>query len=538
MKIWVVSMECAGVIEAGGVKDVTFSLCRAFSACGNEVTLFLPVFAVTSFEHLVNVQEKIFSAEVHICNHNHTVFYSTANLALCKKVTVVLVHHKAFEEKHAVYVYTREDTFENQCFIPGTGHRDVHFLDALLSKASAEYMTLLFEEKRPDVVHCHDASTAITPCYMAQKQTLFSGTKYFVTIHNAGPAYHHDFSSVDEAAYYTELPLAFLNDAKNGCRVEPFLLAAKDATLTAVSTFYADEIMNPENAVFTDGLSAEFAKKSIKIRGITNGIDADIYSPEDSTISLLPYEFSPKKSDFSGKYKNRAFFLDLCGAVLGGTTEVCSVNDKKSDFYSKYLSGIEKCGFLYSDDENTCVYFVYHGRIVTQKGIPLLVRVMEKLLSDSAYANFRLIVMGQGERELEETLQDFVARFEGKAVYLKGYNRALSRLCVAAADFSLLPSNFEPCCLEDFISQIYGTLPIAHATGGLRKIIDAKTGFLYEENTEEALNAAILRAVELKKNPAELHALAKNTALYITRTYSWNAIVREKYIPLFEENGK
>ena len=526
MKIWVVSMECAGVIEAGGVKDVTFSSCRAFAACGNAVTLFLPVFAANSFEHLVNVHERVLSAEVHICNQSHTVFYSTANLSACNNVNVVLVHHAAFAEKHAVYVYTREDQSENQCFIPGTGHKDVHFLDALLSKASAEYMTLLPAEKRPDIVHCHDASTAITPCYMAQKQTLFSGTKYFVTIHNAGPAYHHDFSSVDEAAYYTELPCAFLYDAKNGNRVEPFLLAAKNATLTAVSTFYADEIMNPNNNASTDGLSAEFAKKGIVIKGITNGIDADIYCPENKTISLLPYEFSPQNSEFSGKYKNRAFFLDLCSTVLGNSSD-------GENNYAKYLSKIEKFGSLSKKDESDCVYFVYHGRLVTQKGIPLLAKVMERLFSDAVYNHFRLVVMGQGERELEEPLQGFVSRYEGRAVYFKGYNRALARLCIASADFSILPSNFEPCCLEDFISQIYGTVPIAHATGGLKKIIDGKTGFLYEENTEEALISAILRATGLKKNSVALHALAKEAANYITHTYSWDAIVREKYIPLF-----
>ena len=31
MKLWIVSMECAGIAEAGGVKNVTFSLCNEFS---------------------------------------------------------------------------------------------------------------------------------------------------------------------------------------------------------------------------------------------------------------------------------------------------------------------------------------------------------------------------------------------------------------------------------------------------------------------------------------------------------------------------
>ena len=64
MKIWIVSMECAGIVEAGGVKDVTYALCENFAKEGNDVTLFIPVFAANSFSSLKNIQEHSFKADI------------------------------------------------------------------------------------------------------------------------------------------------------------------------------------------------------------------------------------------------------------------------------------------------------------------------------------------------------------------------------------------------------------------------------------------------------------------------------------------
>ena len=58
MNIWIVSMECAGIVEAGGVKNVTYSLCKEFAKLGNNVSLIIPVFSSTDFKNIIFSEEK------------------------------------------------------------------------------------------------------------------------------------------------------------------------------------------------------------------------------------------------------------------------------------------------------------------------------------------------------------------------------------------------------------------------------------------------------------------------------------------------
>ena len=528
MKIWIVSMECAGIVEAGGVKDVTYALCENFAKEGNDVTLFIPVFAANSFSSLKNIQEHSFKADISLCGQTVQADYTTAQF-IDFPGKVVLVNHPAFSEKQAVYVYTAEEQQLNPSHVCGTGHSDAHFLDALLSKAAVSYGAAVSAKDLPDVIHCQDAATAVTPCYAALMQpAYFEKTTCFVTIHNAGPAYHHEFCNIDEAYYYTELPWNWLMDAMNGVRVEPFLLASKNAVLTTVSTYYATELLNPANNDATDGLSGIFAARKIPVFGITNGIDYCHYSPECPEISGLPFPMETDSAELEGKYRNRDFFLRLCEKDISDEDKNCA-----------YMEHLFRYGYLSSCDKGgaPCVYFVYHGRIVWQKGISLLLQVMNAVLRE--YDNVRFIIMGQGETAIENEVQGLTDLFAGKAVFFKGYNGHMSRLCVAAADFSVLPSYFEPCCLEDFISQIFGTVPVAHETGGLRKIIDGETGFLYPQNTFESLYAALEKAVDLRLNHFNtMKKMVRWASHFVKDSYSWEFVIRNKYLKLFEKNMK
>ena len=509
-------MECAGIAEAGGVKNVTFSLCKEFSDLKHKVTLFIPVFKCNSWDLIENFAITV-QAEVELCGKKELVKYYKAD---CKDggFSVVFVNHKCFYEKEAVYTYTEHEQQLNPEHKKGEGHKDSLFMDVLFQKAVCEYGKRIPRSEIPEILHCQDASTAMIPGFIRSVKA-FSKTKTVVTIHNAGPAYHHNFTSIGEAAWHTGFDSELLENSLNGKSVEPFLIAANcGAELTTVSERYAQELLNPFNRDITDGLSPLFAEKKVKITGITNGFDFDRYNPEDKSASLLPFEFSPEKNELDGKLKCRKFFIQ---------------NIVNTDNYD--CSGVKKFGKLECSPSYTKEIFIaYHGRITGQKGISVLTRAIPAILSN--FDNVRFVITGQGEQVLEEELINLTQRYKGKIAFMNGYNRVVARLTSAICDFIVLPSYFEPCGLEDFIAQVYGTVPVAHATGGLTKIENEKTGFLYSNNTHECLIAKLSEVIMIYnlKN-SKITKIAKAGAQSVHKEFYWKNIVKNKYLPFFKE---
>ena len=112
----------------------------------------------------------------------------------------------------------------------------------LFQKAVCAYGSIIPRSDIPEILHCQDASTAILPAFIVNSKA-FKKTNSVVTIHNAGPFYHHSFSSIGEAAWYTGLTTSLLEKSMNARAVEPFLIAANSgAYLTTVSEDYAREL--------------------------------------------------------------------------------------------------------------------------------------------------------------------------------------------------------------------------------------------------------------------------------------------------------
>ena len=517
MKLWIVSMECAGIAEAGGVKNVTFSLCNEFGKLNNKVTLFIPVFKCSCWNHITELEKEASSAKISLCGEEQLVTFSLARHD-SNNFNVVFVNHQSFAEKEGVYTYTENEEAENPEHRKGSGHTDALFKDILFQKAVTAYAMMQKKSELPDIIHCQDASTATLPA-LAAKEKKLSKIKCVVTIHNCGPAYHHSFSSIGEGAWYTGLPVELLRKSLNRNMVEPFLMAAESgAHLTTVSEEYAKELTDPDNYDLTDGLAPIFSSRGIKITGITNGFDFDRYNPEDKSISLLPFEFNPEKKDLDGKWKCRKFFIQ---------------NIINTDNYD--CSGVKKFGKLdCSSDFSKEIYIAYHGRFASQKGLNVLASAVPVILETFPFVRF--IFMGQGEVDLENAIIDLTRQYPGKITYLNGYNQSIARMVCAVNDFIVLPSYFEPCGLEDYIAQAYGTLPVAHKTGGLNKIIDEKTGYLYKRNSSECLTAKLCEVIMIKKLKAsEISKTIKSAASYIKKEYLWKTVVQKKYIPFFKE---
>ncbi|CEM61972.1 glycosyltransferase [Treponema phagedenis] len=540
-KLWLVSREYAGIAEAGGVKNVVKSLATGCASLDLKVKVFLPQYACSPPLSTVPILE----TKIPIRDILHTVRYFSLTK---KKVQFIFVDTEIFNTKQNVYTYSEEEAehFNAHSSIKvkkGEGYLDTPEMNILFQKAVAFYAE--FFNKTPDILHCHDAHTALLPAFIMTKKYLadsFANTKMIVTIHNAGDGYrqtHYDYEDFKKLTGFTD---EILSCARAGEGIEPFLIAVKFAVLTTVSGQYAKELVNPALSDFSKKFSYALQEKNISVIGITNGIDYDHYDPMKKSVSLLPFTFNPEENNYEGKYKNRKFLLQTLADAEG----------KNIDKYE----GIKCFGNFYPSNEQT-IYFMYHGRVVKQKGIHILLKIIPQIVGK--FPQTRFFIMGQGEAELEQLCMKATKDAQGHCIFFKGYNRSLARLVTAASDFTVLPSLFEPCGLEDFIGQIFATIPIAHAIGGLTKIEDKKTGFLYripipngktisELSVDEKifLHETVLRDTLIKiintfpaancctvsEIPA-YSAIIQNAIRQIKTKFSWKHIIQKSYFPLY-----
>ncbi len=516
--IWIVSREYAGIAEAGGVKNVTASLAETLVKKGFDVKVFIPEYGCTELNCIQNYTSIESFEEISITDTLYAVHYASAFSA---SVPIIFIKNPIFSSKGAVYTYTSEEEKRNPSHQRGIGHTDSQIMNALFQKAVLEYA--LLHNTAPAVIHCQDAAASMLPVYAREdirSKNFFNKTSFIVTIHNAGPGYHHSFSSIDEAYRVTNLPHHVLMYGLNEAVVEPFLLTSKYAVLTTVSPWYAQEITDPSYP-YTDGLSYVFALRGIKVEGILNAIDYDRYDPSEITKSLLCSPFNPLLDDFEGRKKVRICLLQKLHSGIAGHSD-----------HEGRISAIEQFGTLHPS--STPVIFAYHGRIVRQKGLEILVQAARSLLKSCEHAFF--IIIGQGQSDIEQMHIDLTKEFSGRYVYIRGYERALARECIASSDFLVLPSVFEPCGLEDFIGQIFGTIPVAHAVGGLQKIVHEQTGFLYEDNSSEGLYTILKKVYdEFLSKPETIRHIQKTAAKKVHEEFTWDTIVMNYYIPLYEK---
>ena len=317
----------------------------------------------------------------------------------------------------------------------------------------------------PEIVHAHDWQTALVPVLVRERRLPF---KTALTIHNL--AYQGSFDAWDfgltnlPGEYFGAKGVEFfgrLNLLKGG-------MLFADA-ITTVSGRYAREIQTPEQG---SGLDAVVREQAHKLTGILNGADYKVWNPAVDT--RLPERFSPEA--LAGKKACREALLAKCGLAASPRGPV----------------------------------FAIVSRLAEQKGIDLLLPLLDRLLADDV----RLVILGEGDPAYERELFIASKRHAGRFAFRQSMDETLAHLIYAGADAFLIPSHFEPCGLSAMYSLKYGTLPIAHATGGLYESIqdydptnETGHGILFFDATPEALWDAIIRAKHYFADPAQWQAL-------------------------------
>ncbi len=148
------------------------------------------------------------------------------------------------------------------------------------------------------------------------------------------------------------------------------------------------------------------------------------------------------------------------------------------------------------------------GRLVGQKGVDLLLPILDRLAGDG----FGFAVLGTGDPALETAMTAAAARNPRQVAFAGTFDEGLAHRIYAGSDLFLMPSRFEPCGLSQMYALRYGTPPVVRRTGGLADTVedlddDAGTGFVFAEERPEALLGALRRAEAAFADPETWAAL-------------------------------
>ncbi len=352
----------------------------------------------------------------------------------------------------------------------GAEYLDNHIRFAALNLAALEIARKVFPV---DIFHAHDWPAGLLAPYLTT-DPAFAGAKCVFTIHNLG--YQGNFPGYLlpdlglSPALFTPQGMEFWGDLS-------FLKAGivwADA-ITTVSPTYAQEIQTPEYGFGLDGVLRD---RAARISGILNGVDYNEWNPEDDRH--LTHHFSAQ--DLSGKR------------------------------WAKYA--LLKALKLSPDLERPLIGVV--SRFASQKGFDLV----EAITAQLGEMDLAMAVLGSGDSRYEQVFRAMAEAHPEKFAVRVGYDEVLAHRIEAGADMFLMPSQYEPCGLNQMYSLRYGTVPIVRATGGLDDTVDETTGFKFREYTPEALLAAICQALSAWENREEwVERMRRGMA----KDFSWDA---------------
>jgi starch synthase len=320
----------------------------------------------------------------------------------------------------------------------------------------------------PDVVHCNDWQSGLTPAYlhfMHKNHPNLRHAKSLLSIHNLAfqgcyPAQWLNRIGLSEESFHLE-GLEYYGQIS-------FLKAGivyADG-LATVSPTYAQEI---QTEAFGFGLQGLLHKRGHELHGILNGLDTKEWDPMTDPHLQAHYH----AEDLSGKATIKQMLQKKTGLLV--------------------------------DPEIPLLGVV--SRLTHQKGLDLLIECASSLVSEH---HCQLIILGSGEKAFEEGFKTLAHHHPKHVSTTIGYNEPLSHQIMAGADMFIMPSRFEPCGLNQMYGLHYGTPPIVTHTGGLADtVIDSNpstlesneaNGFVLPSVNTYQLEQTIKRAMTLFKD--------------------------------------
>ncbi len=453
-KILFVSAEMAPLAQSGGLGDVVGALPAQLRALGDDVRVILPL-----YKKIKTIwSDRLTFHRWSMIKLGWRTMYSGLLSMELDGVPVYFIDNEFYFGHDQLYV---DYSFDIERF---------SFFQRAVLEALGDPMD--FE---PDILHLHDWQTGMIPCLLDAHYRPYGyhqQIKTILTIHNLKYQGIHGREHIADLMDLPDRYMTELGVLKDG--VPNFLKSGivYADRVTTVSPNYAAEIMTD---YYGEGLDHLLISQAHKLTGILNGIDVEAYDPATDSQIARTYDRVTRQA---GKL--------ACKQALQ-----------------------EEIGLPQRDDIPLAVMI---SRLVDQKGIDLLLRVLDEML----HADIQVAVLGTGEAHYEPALREIAGRNPTRLAICLTYDTALSHRFYAGADLFLMPSLFEPCGLSQMIAMRYGTLPVVRETGGLKDTVIPYNEYTGEGNGFSFLN---INAHEL------LYTVQRAAALWRSEPVTWQTIV-------------
>lgn len=474
MDILFASAEAYPFLKTGGLGDVAYALPKALNGINERVRVIMPLYSAIAPQFksgMIKISE--FNVRLNWRNQHCGLFFLNY-----KGVEFYFLDNEYYFDRPQPYGYYDD------------GERFAFYCHGILEaiKHMGDFC--------PKIIHLNDWHTGmVAPLFrhFYENYEPYKGMKIIFTIHNLKyqgvypkeilfdllnlPDYYFD----EEALKYYD-GVSFM---KGGINFSD--------RVTTVSKTYADEIKTP---FYGEGLHGLLSMHANKLCGIVNGIDYELFDPETDNNIYKNYNVN----NIMAKYENK---LQL-------QRELSLEENKEIPIISMVT------------------------RLVSQKGIDILLQIMEELLSQ----NVQFALVGSGEKYYEDAFNTLAYRYRGKVYNYTGYNEALAQKIYAGSDFFLMPSLFEPCGIGQLIALRYGTIPIVRETGGLKDTVlpyneytREGNGFSFTYYNSNDMLHVIKKALSYYNNSEVMNGLIYNA---MTEDNSWKNSALS-YIKLYEQ---
>ena len=363
---------------------------------------------------------------------------------------------------------------------------------------------------QPDLIHCNDWMTGLIPA-MARKL----GIPCLFTVHNIHTVKTYladvedrgiDAADFWQHIYYENMATGYeqSRDSNPVDLLTSGIFAAH--FVNVVSPTFLREIVDGHHDFIKDCVRQELTNKvqAECAAGILNAPDPS-FNPE--TDEDLACNYGP--GDFSkGKKENKLYLQKKLGLI---------------------------------QDDRAPVFFWPSRLDPIQKGCQLLADIFYQVISKYWDQNLQIVFVANGDYQM--TFRDIVSfhKFQER-VAIYDFSNDLEHLAYSASDFILMPSRFEPCGLPQMIAPIYGSLPVAHDTGGIHDTIthmdvdnNRGNGFLFNTFDANGLFWAVEQAMSFFNLPQKIKTKQIKRVMTESQITFTHANTAREYIRLYEK---